>query len=117
MFFVQTSTLPQRMHPKLTKCGRLCKQYNHLPTKSHDIELEDNSNVNTLFDPKVHKDCWCKSENPLGKIGACQLIQMRLRCLPLREVTILMVPLILVKLISLGVHTELREGVCLDMVT
>ena len=39
MLFVQTSILPSRMHPKLTKHGRFGKQ--HL-TKSHD-ELENNS--------------------------------------------------------------------------
>jgi hypothetical protein len=42
MFFVQTSTLPPRMHQKLTKHGRFCKQNNQLPTKTPD-ELEDNS--------------------------------------------------------------------------
>ena len=44
MFFVQTSTLPPRMHQKLTKHGKFCKQNNQLPTKSHE-ELNDNSNV------------------------------------------------------------------------
>ena len=39
MFFVQTSTLPPRMHQKYT---------NQLPTKSHD-ELEDNSIVIQVF--------------------------------------------------------------------
>jgi hypothetical protein len=39
MFFVQTSTLPPRMHQKLTKHGRFCKQNNQLPTKSH-VELK-----------------------------------------------------------------------------
>jgi hypothetical protein len=42
MFFVQTSTPPPRMHQKLTKHGKFCKQNNQLPTKSHD-ELKDNS--------------------------------------------------------------------------
>jgi hypothetical protein len=42
MFFVQTSTLPPRMHHKLTKHGRFCKQNNQLPTKTH-VELKDNS--------------------------------------------------------------------------
>jgi hypothetical protein len=42
MFFVQTSTLPPRMHQKLTKHGRFCKQNNQIPTKSHN-ELKDNS--------------------------------------------------------------------------
>ena len=44
MFFVQTSTLPPRMHHKLTKHGRFCKQNNQLPTKTH-VELKDNSNI------------------------------------------------------------------------
>jgi hypothetical protein len=36
MFYVvQTSTLPPRMHQKLTKHGRFCKQNNQLPTKTH----------------------------------------------------------------------------------
>ena len=42
--FVQTSTQLPKMHQKLTKHGRGCKQNNQLPTKSHD-ELEDNSIV------------------------------------------------------------------------
>jgi hypothetical protein len=42
MFFVQTSTLPPRMHHKLTKHGRFCKQNNQLPTKTH-VESKDNS--------------------------------------------------------------------------
>jgi hypothetical protein len=44
MFFVQTSILPPRMHHKLTKHGRFCKQNNQLPTKPH-VELNDNSIV------------------------------------------------------------------------
>jgi hypothetical protein len=48
MFFVQTSTLPPRMHQKLTKHGKFCKQNNQLPTKSHD-ELKDDSNMDGLF--------------------------------------------------------------------
>jgi hypothetical protein len=44
MFFVQTSTLPPRMHQKLTKHGRFCKQNNQLPTKTH-VELKNNSIV------------------------------------------------------------------------
>jgi hypothetical protein len=36
--------LPPRMHQKLTRHGRFCKQNNQLPTKSHD-ELEDKSNI------------------------------------------------------------------------
>jgi hypothetical protein len=44
MFIVQTSTLPSRMHHKLTKHGRFCKQNNQLPTKTH-VELKGNSNV------------------------------------------------------------------------
>ena len=43
-FFVQTPHYLPRMHQKLTKHGRFCKQNNQLPTKSHD-ELEDNSIV------------------------------------------------------------------------
>jgi hypothetical protein len=43
-FFIQTSTLPPHMHPKLTKRGSLYKQNNQLPTKSDD-ELEENSNT------------------------------------------------------------------------
>jgi hypothetical protein len=43
MFYLQTSTLPPRMHHKLTKHGRFCKQNNQLPTKTH-VELKDNSN-------------------------------------------------------------------------
>ena len=35
--------LPPRMHHKLTKHGRFCKQNNQLPTKTH-VELKDNSN-------------------------------------------------------------------------
>jgi hypothetical protein len=42
MFYVQTSTLPSRMHQKLTKHGRFCKQNNQLPTKTR-VELKDNS--------------------------------------------------------------------------
>jgi hypothetical protein len=49
-FFIQTSTLPARIHQKLTKHGKVCKQNNKLPTKSHD-ELEDNSNVHHLHEP------------------------------------------------------------------
>ena len=44
MFYVQTSTLPPRMHHKLTKHGRFCEQNNQLPTKTH-VELKDNSIV------------------------------------------------------------------------
>jgi hypothetical protein len=42
MFFVQTSALPWRMHQKVTKHGRFCKQNNELPTKNQ-VELKDNS--------------------------------------------------------------------------
>jgi hypothetical protein len=42
MFYFQTSTLPPRMHHKLTKHGRFCKQNNQLPTKIH-VELKNNS--------------------------------------------------------------------------
>jgi hypothetical protein len=48
MFYVQTSTLPPRMHHKLTKHGRFCKQNNQLPTKTH-VELKDNSNNRLKF--------------------------------------------------------------------
>jgi hypothetical protein len=44
MFFIQTFTLPPRMHQKLTKHEIFCKQNNQLPTKSH-VELQDNSNM------------------------------------------------------------------------
>jgi hypothetical protein len=44
MFYVKTSTLPPRMHQKLTEHGKICKQNNQLPTKSH-VELKDNSNI------------------------------------------------------------------------
>ena len=43
MFFVQTSTLPPRMHQNLTKHGKFCKQNNQLPTKNH-VDLKDYSN-------------------------------------------------------------------------
>ena len=42
MFYLQTSTLPPRMHHKLTKHGRFCMQNNQLPTKTH-VESKDNS--------------------------------------------------------------------------
>jgi hypothetical protein len=48
MFFVQTSTLPPRMHHKLTKHGRFCKQNNQLPTKSH-VEFKDNSIISLIL--------------------------------------------------------------------
>ena len=51
MFFVQTSTLPPRMHQKLTKHEKFCKQNNQLLTKNHD-ELEDNSIVCKITDKK-----------------------------------------------------------------
>ena len=38
-FFVQTSTLPPRMHLKLTECRRYCMPFNKLRTKSH-FELQ-----------------------------------------------------------------------------
>jgi hypothetical protein len=44
MSYLQTSTLPPRMHHKLTKHGRFCKQNNQLPTKTH-VELKENSIV------------------------------------------------------------------------
>jgi hypothetical protein len=50
--FSSNSTLPPRMHQKLTKHGRFCKQNNQLPTKSHD-ELEDNS-IGSHGSPKLH---------------------------------------------------------------
>jgi hypothetical protein len=49
MFFVQTSTPLPRMHQKLTKHGKFCKQNNQLPTISHD-ELEDNSVIEGKYD-------------------------------------------------------------------
>jgi hypothetical protein len=54
MFFVQPSTPPPRMHQKLTKHGRFCKQNNQLPTKSHD-ELKDNSNIADNLESKTQK--------------------------------------------------------------
>jgi hypothetical protein len=44
MFYVQASTLPPRMHQKLTKHGRFCNQNNQLPTESL-VELKDNSDI------------------------------------------------------------------------
>jgi hypothetical protein len=55
MFFVQTSTLPPRMHHKLTKHGRFCKQNNQLPIKTH-VELKDNSNVRTSYSTFASKN-------------------------------------------------------------
>jgi hypothetical protein len=46
MFLI--STLPPRMHQKLTKHGRVCKQNNQLPTRNH-VELKDNSITFLLF--------------------------------------------------------------------
>jgi hypothetical protein len=48
MFYVQTSTLPPRMHQKLTKHGKFGQQNNQLPTKSH-VELEDNPSMLITF--------------------------------------------------------------------
>jgi hypothetical protein len=39
--FKPPHALPPRMHQKLTKHGRFCKQNNQLPTRSH-VELKDN---------------------------------------------------------------------------
>jgi hypothetical protein len=50
MFYLQTSTLPLRMHHKPTKHGRFCKQNNQLPTKTH-VELKDNSIIVQRFNP------------------------------------------------------------------
>ena len=44
MVFVQASTLPPRMHQKLSEHGNCCMQNNQLSTQRH-IELEDNSKV------------------------------------------------------------------------
>jgi len=44
-----TSTPLPRMHQKLTKHGKFCKQNNQLPTRSHD-ELEDNSVIEGKYD-------------------------------------------------------------------
>jgi hypothetical protein len=66
MFFVQTSTLPPRMHQKLTKPGRFCKQNNQLPTKSH-VELKDNSNERTTFGQEFSS----MKMDPLELIGMC----------------------------------------------
>jgi len=44
MFFVQTSTLPPRMHQKITMEGFVSKITNSLPKVVH-VELEDNSIV------------------------------------------------------------------------
>ena len=60
MLFVQTSTLPPRMHHKHTKHGRFCKQNNELPTKSH-VELEDNSIV-TLVPNEEEFPHRCKAQ-------------------------------------------------------
>ena len=60
MFFVQTSTL--RMHQKLTKHGKFCKQINQLPTKSH-VELENNYSIRNslgspiVLDERVYRRC------------------------------------------------------------
>jgi len=48
MFFMQTATPPPRMHQKLTKHGKFCKQNNQLPTKTR-VELKDNSNINIFI--------------------------------------------------------------------
>jgi hypothetical protein len=57
MFYVQTSTLPPRMHQKLTKHGKFCKQNNQLPTKTH-VELKDNSISNGfLTDSAFYSAC------------------------------------------------------------
>jgi hypothetical protein len=48
MFYVQTSTLPLRMHQKLTKHEKFSKQNNQPPTKSH-VELKDINSNTSLF--------------------------------------------------------------------
>ena len=59
MFYVQTSTLPPRMHQNLTKHGRFCKQNNQLLTKSH-VELKYNSNMReTKLQYYTKYDIWC----------------------------------------------------------
>jgi hypothetical protein len=65
MFFVQTSTLPPRMHPKLTKHGKFCKQNNQLPIKSHD-EVKNYSIV-TLVPNKEEFPCRCGQEDCSGQ--------------------------------------------------
>ena len=44
MFLIQTFTLPQRMHHKLTIYERCCMQNNQLLTRGY-VELEDESIV------------------------------------------------------------------------
>jgi hypothetical protein len=62
MSFVQTSTLPPRMHQKLPKHGRFCKQNNQLPAKSH-VELKDEINVSMKL-PKTRLQKELSSRNP-----------------------------------------------------
>ena len=57
----QTSTLPPRMHHKLTKHEIFCKQNNQPPTKRH-VELEDTSN-----EPKIS----CKYSACSKPVGVC----------------------------------------------
>jgi hypothetical protein len=47
-----TSTLPPRMHQKLTKHEKFCKQNNQLPTKSHD-ELERTTLICSMGSSKM----------------------------------------------------------------
>ena len=63
MFFVRTSTRPPNMHQKLAKHGRICKQNNQLPTKSHDV-LEDNC-FNSLCEgkPIAWPTLWLEKHN------------------------------------------------------
>jgi hypothetical protein len=56
LFLALLSTLPPRMHQRLTKHGRFCKKINQLPTKSC-VELKDN-----LLSAKVrNRESTCKS--------------------------------------------------------
>ena len=80
MFFVQTSARPPNMHLKLIKHGRVCKQNNQLPTKSHD-ELKGKSNIplactwqprNTRNPTTTHSKTirvwyWTQREKPMSR--------------------------------------------------
>ena len=74
MFFVQTSTLPRRIHRKITENERSCVQNNQLPPKSH-VELEDNDSP-SLID--------CRKLSATGLWGRCKwsLVIVR-KCLTL----------------------------------
>jgi hypothetical protein len=66
IFYLQTSTLPPRMHHKLTKHGRFCKQNNHLPTKTH-VELKDNS----IMSLRIESGDQCECSNPMPWYCTC----------------------------------------------